>query len=280
MRKSSLYSFWIKAGLWAAVSFLFLTNESMAKLPPMPDLKGQFKKQDMRGGSPVTLQADQVSFSAADNKAHAQGNVVVSSKDQHLFCDRLQLDRVVQEVIAEGDVYLDTPQEQVLAQGLTYNFENSTGEFREARVFVDPYQIKGQKIDKVSENYMTMDEGYLTTCDLDEPHYRLGAHRMDIYQHDKAIVHGMKVYLGKVPVMYLPYYVQDLKNRPIVTFVPGEKKDFGLFLLTTARFQVGSRVKVNLHLDVRERVGLGEGFDVNYNTPNFGSGLVSAYYTY
>ena len=245
----------------------------------MPDLKGQFKKQDLKTTSQVTMQADQVSFSSTDNKAHAQGNVVVNSKDQHLFCDQLQLDRVIQEVVAEGNVYLDTPQENVIAQGLTYNFNDGTGEFRDARVYLDPYQIKGQKIDKVSENYMTMDEGYLTTCDLDEPHYRMAAHRMDIYQKDRAIIHGMKIYLGKVPVMYLPYYVQNLKNRPIVTFIPGEKKDFGLFLLTTARFQVGSHVKVTLHADVRERDGFGEGFDVNYNTPNFGRGLVSAYYT-
>jgi hypothetical protein len=89
----------------------------------------------------------------------------------------------------------------------------------------------------------------------------------------------MKIYLGKMQVMYLPYFVQNLKNRPILTFIPGEKKNFGLFLLTTARFQVGSHVKVTLHTDVRERTGFGEGFDVSYNTPNFGQGLVSAYYT-
>ena len=266
------------AGLLACSSFLLLASGSMASMLPMPDVKSQFKKQDVKGSSQVTMQADQVSFSSADNQAHAQGDVVVNSKDQHLFCDKLQLDRVIQQVVAEGNVYLDTPNEQVLAQGMTYNFNESTGEFREARVYLDPYQIRGQKIDKVSENYMTMDEGYLTTCDLDEPHYRMGAHRMDIYQHDRAVVHGMKIYLGKMPVMYLPYYVQDLKNRSIFTFLPGEKKNFGLFLLTTMNLQVGSHVQVDLHADVRERTGLGEGFDVKYNTPNFGSGLVSAYY--
>ena len=60
---------------------------------------------------------------------------------------------------------------------------------------------------------MAIDEGYLTTCDLDEPHYRMQARRMDIYVKDKAIVHDMKIYLGKVPVMYLPYYVQDLNYK-------------------------------------------------------------------
>jgi len=251
----------------------------MANFLPMPDVKGQLKKQDAKTASQVQMQADQLSFSSVDNKAHAKGNVVVTSKDQQLFCDQLQLDRAIQQVVAEGNVYLDTPQEDVIAQGLTYNFNDGTGEFRNARVYLDPYQIKGQKIDKVSENYMTMDEGYLTTCDLDEPHFRMGAHRMDIYQHDRAVVHGMKIYLGKVPVMYLPYYVQDLKNRPIVTFVPGEKKDFGLFLLTTARFTLNSHMKLTLHADVRERTGFGEGFDLSYNTPNFGRGLLSFYYT-
>ncbi len=276
MRKGSITLFWIVAGLLASV--VFLTNESMANFLPVPNLKSQVNKGETKGASHVQMQADQVSFSSADNKAHAQGNVVVSSKNQQLFCDKLDLDRAIQQVVAEGNVYLDTPQENVIAQGLTYNFNDGTGEFRDARVYLDPYQVRAQKIDKISENYMTMNEGYLTTCDLDEPHYRMGAHRMDIYQHDRAVVHGMKIYLGKIPVMYLPYYVQDLKNRPILTFVPGEKKNFGLFLLTTARFQVGSHVQVTVHGDVRERTGLGEGFDVKYNTPNFGSGLVTTYY--
>ncbi len=251
----------------------------MAGPLPMPDIKGQFKKQSPGTASQVQMQADQVSFSSVDNKAHAKGNVVVTTTDKQLFCDQLELDRVAQEVVAEGNVYLDTPQENVIAQGLTYNFNDGTGEFRDARVYLDPYQIKGKKIDKISENYMTVDEGYLTTCDLDEPHYRMGAHRMDIYQHDRAVVHGMKIYLGKIPVMYLPYYVQDLKNRPIITFIPGEKKDFGLFLFATARFQVGSHIQLTVHSDVRERMGFGEGFDLRYNTPNFGNGLVSTYYT-
>jgi LPS-assembly protein len=279
MQKSSLNILWLTIGLWAGAFFLMLPSKAAAANLPMPDLKGQFKKSDLKNTSQVTMQADQVSFSTTDNKANAKGNVVVNGKDQQLFCDQLQLDRAIQQVVAQGDVYLDTPQEQVLADGLTYNFNDKTGEFRDARMYVDPYQIKGQKIEKISENHMALEEGYLTTCDLDEPHYRMGAHRMDIYPKDKAVIHGMKIYLGKVPVMYLPYFVQDLKNRPIVTFVPGESKEFGLFLMTTAKFQLNNRIKLTLHLDGRERDGVGEGFDVKYNTPNFGSGLVSAYYT-
>ena len=117
MRRGSLTILGIAAVLWASAFLLFLTDESMANLLPMPNVKGQFKKQDLKNTSKVEMQADQVSFSSADNKAHAQGNVVVNSKDQHLFCDKLQLDRVIQEAVAEGNVYLDTPQEQVHGPG-------------------------------------------------------------------------------------------------------------------------------------------------------------------
>ena len=278
MRKSSFYILLVTTSLLAGAVFLFLIQEAGATKFPMPDVKGQLKKEDLKTTSKMELQADQVSFSSTDNKAIAQGNVVVTDLDQQLYCDQLQLYRIIQQAVAEGHVYLDTPQEQVIAQGLTYNFNQHTGEFRDAQVFADPYQIRGRVIDKVSENHMIMNDGYLTTSDWDEPDYRISARRMDVFMKDKAVIHGMKIYLGKMPVMYLPYYVQDLKNRPIWTFVPGEKKDFGLFLLSTLRLQVGPHVKLALHMDLRERTGFGEGFDVKYDTPNFGSGILTAYY--
>jgi len=279
MSKGSFTILWIAAGLLAGTFFLFLTNESMAKMGlQMPNLNEQFNKQNSKSTSQVQLQADQVSFSSADNKAHAKGNVVVITKDKQLYCDRLQLDRVAKEVEAEGNVYLDTPQENIIARGLTYNFGDGTGEFRDARMYIDPYQLKGKTVDKISEKYMVVKQGYLTTSDWDEPDYRISARRMDIYLHDRAVVHDMKIYLGKVPIMYLPYYVQDLKNRPLFTFIPGHSKDFGYFLYTTVHLTLGPRMKLNVYEDIRERSGLSEGFDLKYNTSHFGSGIVRTYY--
>ncbi|MDE2027405.1 MAG: LPS-assembly protein LptD [Candidatus Omnitrophica bacterium] len=271
-----------KGSLYILAFLLLLTRQAVSAPLPMPDIKGQFGKDKLKKPSQVTLQADQVSFSQADNKAHAEGHVTVKSGNQQLFCDRLDLDRTIKQVVAEGNVYLDTPDEQVLAQGLTYSFDKKTGEFRDARVWMAPYQIRGKQIQKVSENHMVMKDGYLTTCDLDEPHYRFFARRMDIYPRDKAVIRGMKVYLGTVPIMYLPYFSQDLRNRPMLTFIPGDNKNFGLFLLTTARFRTsmaGTHATVSLHFDARERTGFGEGADVRYNTPHFGSGLLSVYRT-
>ncbi|MDE1920900.1 MAG: LPS-assembly protein LptD [Candidatus Omnitrophica bacterium] len=277
MRKGSFSIFWITVGFLVGASLLFLAREAIASPLKLPDIKSQFNKKSLKPTSKMDLQADQISFSSSENKAHAKGHVTVKNGAQELFCDELTLERAIRQVEAEGDVYLATPQEQVIAQGLTYNFNKRTGEFRDARVYMYPYQIVGKKIDKVSANHYILQQGYLTTSDWDKPDFRIEARRIDIYPRDKAVIRGMKVYLGSVPLMYLPYYSESLKNRPMFTFVPGDNKNFGLFLLTTTRFQTGSHVQVSLHADVRERTGFGEGADVRYNTPNFGSGLLSVY---
>lgn len=260
-----------------SVILLLLSQEAESGKPPAPGLKGSFKKSS--GPSIVELQADQMSFNASVNQATAEGHVVVKQQDQILYCDRLLLYRTIQKAVAQGHVYLDTPQENVIALELIYNFHDRTGTFRDARVYAYPYQIKGRSIAKVAPTHMVMDRGFMTTCDLDQPHFRMAARRMDVYQKDKAIMRHMRIYLGNFPVMYMPYYSHDLAHRPLFTIQPGKNKEFGFFLLTRTHFTVGSHIKVTLHADIRERTGFGEGYDIKYMAPHFGNGLLTAYYT-
>ena len=277
--------------LWLLVicSIVFISSQSFAGKNPYGEtgfnLKKNFKEQKGFGLKPqnvksVQLEADQVQFSPDTNVGTATGHVVVTAEQTILYADQVELQRSIGEAVASGHVYIDSPQMQIDADKAKFNFNNHTGEFQIGRVFNDPFQIKGKSISKVSDNHMVMQNGYLTTCDLDEPHFRMAAHRMDVYSGDKAIAKGVTMYLGKMPVMYLLQYVQDLKNRPIFTVTPGYKKDFGAFLLTTLTLKVSNNVKLIVHGDFRERLGLGEGVDVKYQTPRFGSGILRTYYTH
>ena len=241
---------------------------------PMIDIKKMDKKVEQ-----VELQADKVSFSSAENKASAQGNVVVKSGKDMLYCDQLELDRGRQEGAARGHVYIDGAQGQIDADEAQYNFAQGTGEFTNARIFNDPYQIKGRKVYKLSATHMASEDGYMTTCDHDEPHFRLQTKRMDIYQGDKAVAQGVKMYLGKVPVMYIPKYTQNLKDKPWLMIIPGKTKEFGAFLLTTMRMKVSDNSKLIIHVDYRERKDLASGFDYKYDTAHYGSGILKTYYT-
>lgn len=226
----------------------------------------------------VELQADQVQYSVVDSKAQARGNVVVTADQTILTCDELELDRILNVGVAKGHVYIDSPQSQVDADEGTFNFNNQSGFFKNARIYQFPYQIKGKVVDRMSPEHVVMSRGYITTSDHDDPFFRIASRKIDVYPGDKAVARDVKVYLGKVPVMYWPKYTQDLKDKPWITFMPGKTKDFGFFVLTTIRQRINDNAKLTIHVDYRERRDLASGFDYQYQTPHHGGGVIKTYY--
>ncbi len=243
------------------------------------DLKKNKMSLDFKKPSgPVEMQADQVEYTAQQNVAKAHGNAVVKSGDSVLKADSLEIDRDTKVVKASGTMYLDTPQFQVDADSGTYNFGTTAGSFDNVRIFNEPFQIKGQHIDKDADGHILMKDGFLTTCDLDHPHYRMQSRTLDVWPGDKAVARGVTMFLGPVPVMYFMKFTQDLKEKPWFTFEPGYKKDLGLFLMTQSRFKINDYFKTTIHVDGYERMGFGLGADNRYNTPSFGSGIMRYYF--
>lgn len=230
-------------------------------------------------GGPVEINGDQVQYSATENKVTAIGNVIVKKQGITLTCDRIDFDRDQNVGTAEGNVVLLRDGSRVTGDRLIYNFNTLKGDFVEARITSKPFYGGGQKISKEGEKHIILKNGYITTCDHDEPHFRLRAPTVDIFQGDKAIARNMTMVVGKVPVFYLPRYTQDLRQRkPVLTFTPGYDKQWGTFLLTQYRYFINDYANAALHLDYRTRKGLGEGADLNYNTPQWGNGLMRIYY--
>jgi hypothetical protein len=228
----------------------------------------------------LQLEADQVQFIQDKDQAIASGHVVVKADKTTLYTDKVELQKAIGEAVASGHVYVESPDMQVVADSAKYNLNTGTGEFENAIVYNAPFQIKGQTIRKLSETHIQMNEGFMTTCDHDEPHWRMNMKSLDVYQGDKAIANGVTLFLGKMPLMKVARFEQNLKDKPIFIVTPGYEKEFGAFLLSQLRLKINDHVKVIVYGDVRERTGFGEGVDVKYTTPNFGSGLLRTYYTY
>lgn len=230
--------------------------------------------------SPVEINGDQVQYSVTDNKVIATGNVVVKRSDVTLTCDRLEFDRSQNIGIAEGNVVLERKEGRLTGDKMFYNFTTMKGDFIEAKIASKPFYGSGKKITKEGENHIVLRDGYITTCDLDHPHFRLKAPKVDIYQGDKAVARNMTLVLGQLPVLWIPRYTQDLQHKkPMFVITPGYDKNWGSFVLTQWRHYWNDHVNTVLHLDYRSRRGWGEGIDLNYNSPEFGNGFMRMYYT-
>ncbi|MCB9771406.1 MAG: LPS assembly protein LptD [Candidatus Omnitrophica bacterium] len=229
---------------------------------------------------PVEINGDQVQYSVTDNKVIATGNVVVKRSDVTLTCDRLEFDRSQNIGIAEGNVVLERKEGRLTGDKMFYNFTTMKGDFIEAKITFKPFYGSGKQITKVGENHIVLRDGYITTCDLDHPHFRLKAPKVDVYQGDKAVARNMTLVLGQLPVLWIPKYTQDLQHKkPMFVITPGYHKDWGTFVLTQWRHYWNDQVNTVVHLDYRSRRGWGEGVDLNYNSPEFGNGFMRMYYT-
>lgn len=229
--------------------------------------------------NPVELTGDSVEFQADEGKFVASGNVVLHQEGAVLFCDRVEFYRDRKEAHAYGDVILESDKGSVWAEKAFYNFGTKRGEFTNARIFSHPVFGQAASITRVGENYYLLSDGWLSTSDYDDPEYRIKSRRIEVWPGDKAVATSSTMYLGALPVLYLPRYTQDLRdNRPHFSVIPGYSKDFGAYLLTRYRVRPTSRTETTYHFDYRERRDVAWGVDLKYDPMWFGQGLVRTYY--
>ena len=233
----------------------------------------------MKSSGPVELKGDKVSFNNKENKFEAEGNVVVSRGNTRIFADAMQFYRQEKVAIAEGNIIVENVKGTISGDKMTYNLESQTGNFTNARVSMDPYYGKGTIISKVGPEKMNIQDGYLTTCDHDKPHFRLQAANITVEPGKQAQARGMKMFVGPVPIMYLPRYTQSLVDRhPRYSLTPGYSKGFGFYVLQAWRYDFNEKVNGVFHADLYDRKGAGVGGDLNYKTIGYGEGAVRTYY--
>ena len=228
----------------------------------------------------VELNGDTIEYSMNGNKVTAEGNVVIFYKDVTLTCDYLEFSRDTSIAHAKGNVrLLKGGGSEISGEEMTFNFATMNGTFAPAAIFADPYYGKGEQVTKVDANHIHMKNGYITTCDHDQPHFFMRSRTLDIYPKDKLVARGVCMKVGGVPLLYLPKMTQDLTGKkPIFTFTPGYTKEWGMFLLTSMRYELNDNLKGILHLDAREKKDIASGVDLAYKTPRTGSGSVRLYY--
>ncbi len=227
----------------------------------------------------VKLDGDIVEYKADEGKFVASGNVVVRREDATLYCDRVDFFRDRQEAHAEGAVVLETDKGTVWADKGFYNFQTRKGEFTNARIMASPFFGKAVTVSKVGDNYYVMSDGFFSTSDYDDPEWRVKSRQIEVWPGDRVVAHASTMYLGGVPVAYAPRFTKNLKKNEVhISIIPGYKKDFGAYILTSARTNPLSKIETTYHFDYRELKYLAGGVDVKYAPTALGEGLVKTYY--
>jgi len=230
--------------------------------------------------SPIIINGDNVEYSADNKEVTATGNIEVTYKGSKLTCNKLKVNMLTKEGQAEGNARLQDSKGIVTGEKIVYDFANKTGIIYAADFRANPYFGKAKVVEKVSDSEFIAKRGYFTTCSLDHPHYRFAVKKLDMFPGDKIQTKQTTLYLGAVPVAYLPRFNYSMKEPLMhVQVEPGKRKDWGPYVLSAWRCNITDNVDGRFLLDYRNKLGWAEGFYSNYRTPAAGKGEFKFYYT-
>ena len=113
-------------------------------------------------------------------------------------------------------------------------------------------------------------EGSFTTCELEEPHYRIVAKEMIIYPKDKIIARNISWYEGKTKIITLPYFLIFLDRKTQLPILPkiGQNSKDGWFVKTNFNYYIDEKSYGTLYIDWLEKKGIGMGFEHTWEIGN------------
>lgn len=204
---------------------------------------------DVSIDNPYSLTAEgEIVYDNHQGLIRAEGGVVLESANFRVESDNITVDLQETLVTASGDIVRIISADQVLTGNrLVYNYSNKEGSIYQARTQVEDLNFAGQEITLMpvdnNEQEMEIKNASLTTCVFDNPHYHIEADSLEFYDDNRIIVKGLRFYLAKVMVFYLPLYIIEYEEDGYQNVSPfpqlGYNSEDGLLLEMYYPYQIG-----------------------------------------
>ena len=234
---------------------------------------------------PIDVTADKLEYNRETGWAEGRGNVIVTQGDQTLSADHMRVNTQTHVAEAKGNVVLSRGGVLWKGDALTYDFQNRTGGALGFHLQFGFYQVDADGGERVSADTYRLHNVTVTTCtnSMHQSHYRVSGRELEVQPDDYLKIRGATLRLGKVPVMYLPYWRRDLDRHYGFRFEPGYSSRMGAFLLSSYSYKLWSNSEKSLlagrtHVDLRSERGVALGQDFSWDLGDASTGLFSVYY--
>ncbi len=226
----------------------------------------------------VQIHARQMSVSPDRRVALAEGSVEVIFEDALMTCDRLTLFTDTKDAYAEGRVRVEQGDQVFRGEMVHYNFVTKKGRFLQGTLASPPWYEHGRSVEHIAEGVFLVTPGYITSCELEPPHFKFFGRRAIVFAGDKiARARNVALIVEQVPFLFLPWLAVADRRSPFF-IIPGKRKPWGEFALMGYRYEWPERHRGTLRLDWRHAFGWGFGLDHQFDDPRFGKGLLKLYY--
>jgi len=128
-------------------------------------------------------------------------------------------------------VILKDKSDEVYGDYLEYSIDTEKGRIVQSKSAYEAGFYYGKRLFREQKHIFYVGGGRYTTCDKAEPHYHFYSSSMKLLEGDKLIAKPVVFYIGRIPILAIPYYVFPLKKGRHSGFLP----------FSFGRFEMGER---------------------------------------
>ncbi|MDR1196102.1 MAG: hypothetical protein LBL00_06480 [Endomicrobium sp.] len=231
----------------------------------------------------IDISADNLEYDQNCGIIKADGNVVLVWQSKEIKADYVEFFIEEKLMNAKGHVRIEEDGNSFFAEGITYKYDDETGEIRESMAYSSIIFMRSERMDRLGKNAFAVNNITISTCDLDEPHAYFRSRKGKITLNERVTIYNAIFYIGKVPVFYLPIVTKSLKggdgisSRFTYGADPGFTSDGGVSVKTYAEYQFTDAFKGRAMLDYYGTRGWGYGTQFDYYSNNAKASLYAYY---
>ncbi|RKX26152.1 MAG: hypothetical protein DRP45_04220 [Candidatus Zixiibacteriota bacterium] len=120
------------------------------------------------------------------------------------FAEKLQ-PNVIPVVLQDGP-------ERILGDHLRYSIATQKGRIVTSKSAYETGYFYGDEVHRQSRDIYYLDDCIFSTCDLDEPHFHFRSNHLKLIEGNKLLARPVVLYIGRMPILAVPYYVFPLKK--------------------------------------------------------------------
>lgn len=226
--------------------------------------------------------ADEVTYDDVKEMAELKGNV------------RININKEGEQYTVLGKEFTVYPKEEKITSSSPVTIQNNEGTFtlqkfnynsKDKEIVMDNFQAQYGPMRIISaeqfsgkETEYNLKKAVLTCCDKETPHYTLTINSAKLKPEESISGTNAVARLGKVPVLYLPYFYRSLnKDHLFTTYLDfGQSKNTGFGLLTSTVYSKGDFAATG-NLDYYTKAGIGYGLTLGYDDPSKFRGNIQTY---
>ncbi len=228
---------------------------------------------------PVQITADHLDYDRTNDIYTAAGHVRMEQQEIFVQADRIVLNNRSGEATAEGIVYLRDKGDTLIADRVELNVNTRAGVITNGKLYLskDNLHLKGDRIERRSEQVYHVDNGVFTTCDDED--WFIKARQMDVDMDRYATGSGVSFNMGGVPVLYTPYLLFPVRRQSgLLVPLVGYSNTEGFLMKNAVFWAISDYQDMTFYSDYRSDMGLGTGVEYRYVNSRDSSGR--AYYNF